>query len=235
MRELCCYCGGVSVEKLSGSVQDYLKAVWVLGEWSNEPVTTSKIAARVGVRPATASETIKKLAKQALVEHAPYGAITLTEEGRCLALAMVRRHRLIETFLVEKLGYGWDEVHAEAEVLEHAVSDLMVERIDAALAHPTRDPHGDPIPGPDGTLETIPAFQLTNLAAGESARVERVSDADPALLQFLAGKGLTFGAIVRAREAEPFSETLDLEVDGVNGTAALGKTATDAVWVTVLE
>ncbi|MCT2025998.1 metal-dependent transcriptional regulator [Dermabacter hominis] len=225
----------MSVEKLSGSVQDYLKAVWVLGEWSNEPVTTSKIAARVGVRPATASETIKKLAQQMLVEHSPYGAITLTEEGRCLALAMVRRHRLIETFLVEKLGYGWEEVHAEAEVLEHAVSDLMVERIDAALAHPTRDPHGDPIPGPDGKLETIPAFQLTKLAAGESARVERVSDADPALLQFLAGKGLTFGAIVRAREAEPFSETLDLEVDGVTGTATLGKTATDAVWVTVLE
>ncbi|MCT1867588.1 metal-dependent transcriptional regulator [Dermabacter sp. p3-SID358] len=225
----------MSVEKLSGSVQDYLKAVWVLGEWSSDPVTTSRIAERVGVRAATASETIKKLAAQGLVEHLPYGAITLSEEGRTLALAMVRRHRLIETFLVENLGYSWDEVHAEAEVLEHAVSDLMVERIDAALAHPTRDPHGDPIPGPDGKLEAVPARQLTYIEAGVSARVERVSDADPALLQFLAGKGLTFGAIVRALEAEPFSETLDLEVDGVSGIASLGKTATDAVWVTVFD
>ena len=224
----------MSVANLSDSVQDYLKAVWVLGEWSDEPVTASMVAARVGVRLSTASDDMKKLSGQGLVKHARYGTISLTSEGREHAVAMVRRHRLIETFLVETLGYGWDEVHDEAEVLEHAVSDLMVERIDALLGHPERDPHGDPIPGADGSMVTLDARALTGLEPGVRARVERVSDADPALLQFLAEKGVRYASVVVPHPPAPFSDTVEVEVEGVDGTTPLGRSATDAVWVTPL-
>src|SRR5690606_22941103 len=120
---------------------NHLKVIWSLQEWSSDPVTTSTIAARTGLRLSTASGAVAKLADKGLVEHERYGEVRLTPEGRRLALAMVRRHRLIETFLVETLGYRWDEVHDEAENLEHAVSDLLVDRVDALLGHPTRDPH----------------------------------------------------------------------------------------------
>lgn len=134
--------------------QDYLKVIWTAQEWSHEKVSTKMLAERIGVSASTASESIRKLADQGLVDHEKYGAVTLTAAGRAAALAMVRRHRLMETFLVRELGYSWDEVHDEAEVLEHAVSDTMLDRIDAKLGHPTRDPHGDPIPAADGHVPT---------------------------------------------------------------------------------
>lgn len=115
--------------------------IWTAQEWSREKVSTKLLAERIGVSASTASESIRKLADQGLVHHEKYGAVTLTDAGRRAALAMVRRHRLMETFLVQELGYGWDEVHDEAEILEHAVSDRMLDRIDAKLGHPTRDPH----------------------------------------------------------------------------------------------
>src|SRR6478609_10835212 len=120
----------------------------------------------MGVGASTVSETVRRLSAQGLLEHAPYGAIALTDRGRSLALAMVRRHRLLEAFLVTELGYGWDEVHDEAEVLEHAVSDRLIARIDAKLGFPQRDPHGDPIPGSDGQVPTPPARQLWSCADG---------------------------------------------------------------------
>ena len=134
---------------LSTVAQDYLKTIWTAQEWSLEKVSTKMLAERIGVSASTASESIRKLADQGLVDHAKYGAVTLTERGRRAAISVVRRHRLLETFLVSELGYSWDEVHDEAEVLEHAVSDLMMARIDAKLGYPQRDPHGDPIPGLD--------------------------------------------------------------------------------------
>ena len=146
---------------LSTVAQDYLKVIWTAQEWSLEKVSTKMLAERIGVSASTASESIRKLADQGLVDHEKYGAVTLTEAGRRAALAMVRRHRLMETFLVRELGYSWDEVHDEAEVLEHAVSDRMLDRIDAKLGHPTRDPHGDPIPAADGQVPTPDARQLS--------------------------------------------------------------------------
>ena len=169
----------MSVSELSMSTQNYLKAIWSLGEWSTDPVTTSALAARVGVRLSTVSDALRKLTEQGLLEHTPYGAITLSEQGRTHALAMVRRHRLIETFLVEVLDYSWDQVHDEAEHLEHAVSDFLVERMDQHLGHPSRDPHGDPIPAADGSVERPDAVLLSELPAGSTVRVERISDADP--------------------------------------------------------
>ena len=145
------------VRDLTMVAQDYLKIIWTTQEWSHEKVSTKLLAERLGVSASTASESIRKLADQGLVHHEKYGAVTLTDRGRHAALGVVRRHRLLETFLVSELGYGWDEVHDEAEILEHAVSDLMLDRIDAKLGYPTRDPHGDPIPAADGQVPTPPA------------------------------------------------------------------------------
>ncbi|MBD8080750.1 iron dependent repressor, metal binding and dimerization domain protein [Cellulosimicrobium arenosum] len=210
--------------------QDYLKVVWSAQEWSQDPVTTKLLAARMGVGASTVSETVRRLSAQGLLEHAPYGAIELTERGRALALAMVRRHRLLETYLVSELGYGWDEVHDEAEVLEHAVSDLMIERIDARLGHPTRDPHGDPIPTPSGELDSPPAVALSDLAAGEGAVVVRISDADPDVLRYLAELGVGLDTHVEVTERREYAGTVTLRWSG-SSSAQLGLRAAEHVWV----
>lgn len=224
----------MSVSTLSASTQNYLKAIWTLGEWSSDPVTASTLAARVGVKLSTASDAVRKLTDQGLLQHAPYGAVTLTAEGRAHAVAMVRRHRLIETFLVDVLGYRWDQVHDEAETLEHAVSDFMIDRIDEHLGHPARDPHGDPIPGADGTVDQPDAVVLTELEPGARARVERISDDDPNLLQYFAEHGVGYGATVETRPGAPFSEVVEVAIDGAATSLSLGRAATDAVWVTPL-
>lgn len=224
----------MSVSQLSMSTQNYLKAIWNLQEWSSVPVTPSALASKAGVKLSTASDAVRKLTEQGLLEHAPYGAVTLTDEGRTHAVAMVRRHRLIETFLVEVLGYRWDQVHDEAESLEHAVSDFMVDRIDEHLGRPDRDPHGDPIPGADGSITRPEAVALTALTAGSRARVERISDQDPGLLQFFADRSIGVGTVLMTRAGEPYSGSVEVAVEGADGTLALGASATDAVWVSVL-
>ena len=188
----------MSVTDLSDSAQNHLKTIWSLTEWSDQPVTAAALAEALGLRRSTVSDALKRLREQGLVEHAPYGTVTLTELGREHAVAMVRRHRLIETFLVETLGYTWDQVHDEAEVLEHSVSEFMVERMASVLGDPERDPHGDPIPRADGTVAVPDAAPLAARDArpGEVV-VQRISDADPQLLQELAGQGVRVGAHLR--------------------------------------
>lgn len=232
---MACYHDAVSVSSLSASAQGYLKAVWSLQEWSDAPVTPSALAAKVGVKLPTVSDAVRKLAEQGLLEHTPYGAVTLTEHGRTHAVAMVRRHRLIETFLVNTLGYRWDQVHDEADVLEHAVSDFLVDRIDELLGFPERDPHGDPIPSADGRVVEIPeAVPLSQLPPDSLARVERISDTQPELLQYFADQGIGVGACLTLRAGAPFSESLAVLVEGGAEPLALGGPATDAVWVTPL-
>lgn len=221
----------MSVADLSTSAQNYLKAIWSLQEWSDDSVTTSALAARVGVRLSSVSDAVRKLTDQGLLEHAPYGAITLSAQGRRHAVAMVRRHRLVETFLVEVLSYGWDEVHDEAEHLEHAVSDLFVERMDAYLGHPSRDPHGDPIPAADGSVDKPVARPLTELRGGSSGRVERISDSDPRLLAFCAEHGITIGTMLDIYDGAPFSEAMEVAVAGSGVRVPLGRAATDSIWV----
>ena len=131
----------------SSSIEDYVKVIYSFTEWQDKPITSSQLAQRLGVANSSVSEMVRKLKDQGLVDHQPYSAITLTRDGVRLALSMVRRHRLIETYLVQELGYRWDEVHDEAELLEHAVSDTFIERMAAKLGNPVRDPHGDPDPG----------------------------------------------------------------------------------------
>ena len=222
------------VSELSTSTQNYLKAIWNLQEWSATPVTPSMLAAKAGVKLSTASDAVRKLADQGLVEHARYGTISLTPEGRSHAVAMVRRHRLIESFLVQTLGYRWDQVHDEAENLEHSVSDFMVDQIDAHLGHPTRDPHGDPIPRADGTVAMPDAVPLSQIAPGTRARLERISDADPGLLRFFSARGIGVGAVVEVRAGAPYSGAVELAIDGDGEPTTLGLAATDAVWASTL-
>ena len=220
--------------ELSAVTQDYLKVVWSAREWSTQPVTTKMLASRLGVGPSTVSETVRRLADSGLVTHEPYGAVELTADGERHALAVVRRHRLIETFLVEVLGYGWDEVHDEAEVLEHAVSDLFVERIAAQLGHPRRDPHGDPIPGADGSIDSPPASLLWDVVPGEWA-VARISDADPELLRYLESVGLVLDAPVTVVERRTVAGVISVRVGNVDAadrrTVDLGEVAARAIWL----
>lgn len=228
--------------QLSASSQNYLKAVWTLAEWSDAPVTASTLAAKIGVKLSTASDAVRKLAAQGLLVHAPYGAVSLTEEGREAALAMVRRHRLVEAFLVEVLAYRADQVHDEAEVLEHAVSDFMIDRIDERLGHPTRDPHGDPIPDADGVLPRCASRCLADLLVDEGAggeatsggncRVERISDEDPRLVLFLAEKGIAYGARLSVLEIDPLSEVIRVRAEG-SAPVSLGLKAARAVRVSL--
>ena len=180
----------MSVSELSTSTQNYLKAIWGLKEWSSEPVTATLIAKQLGLKLSSVSDAVRKMAKQGLVSHTPYGSVELTELGRQYALVMVRRHRLLESFLVQALGYTWDEVHNEAENLEHAVSDMLIERVDKFLDYPTRDPHGDPIPTVDGQITIPSAHRLTDSGAQSQVTVERISDSDPQLLKFLEERGI---------------------------------------------
>ena len=201
----------VAPAELTSVAQDYLKAVWSAQEWSDRKVTSKQLADRLGVGASTVSETVRRLCDQGFLDHAPYGAVELTELGRQLALQMVRRHRLLETFLVNELNYGWDEVHDEAEVLEHAVSDLLVERLDAHLGRPHRDPHGDPIPAADGTVVRPDARPLSEMSDGESGVVVRISDADPEALRYLDDLGLGLDARVTVTTRREFAGTLHLE------------------------
>ncbi|WP_084102368.1 metal-dependent transcriptional regulator [Demequina sp. NBRC 110051] len=205
--------------------EDYLKAIYNAGEWSDDAVTVGVLAQRLSLSPSSVSELVRKLAGRGLVTHERYGSVDLTDEGRAIALATVRKHRLIETFLVEYLGYDWDEVHDEAEVLEHAVSDDFVERLAARLGQPTHDPHGDPIPAADGTLPAEHHTSLDAVVEGARVRVARVWDDDPDLLRHLTDVALDIGAVVtvRAHRASVGIVELDLEGRTVTlGTAAAG-------------
>ena len=220
------------VTELSSVTQDYLKVIWTAQEWSSTKVTTKLLAEKLAVSPSTVSESVRKLADQGLVSHARYGSVTLTESGRRAAVSMVRRHRLIETFLVRELGYGWDEVHDEAEVLEHAMSDRFMERLDAKLGHPTRDPHGDPIPDPDGDVPESPACQLADVQPGRSGRVARIADTDPAMLRYFDSVGIALDRRIEVVEQRPFAGTVAVAVDG-SEPIDLGDIATRAIWLDI--
>lgn len=221
---------------LSTVAQDYLKTIWTAQEWSHEKVSTKMLAERIGVSASTASESIRKLADQGLVHHEKYGSVTLTDRGRRAAISVVRRHRLLETYLVSELGYGWDEVHDEAEVLEHAVSDLMMERIDAKLGYPKRDPHGDPIPDLDGRVPTPPAQQLAACSDGDHGSVARISDADPEMLRYFDDVGIALDSHVTVLARRDFAGTVSVSIgaaheDDPARTVELGNPAAQSIYI----
>ncbi|TAL44458.1 MAG: metal-dependent transcriptional regulator [Salinibacterium sp.] len=176
------------------AIEDYVKAIYTHTEWQPEKISTTALAARLSLAPSSVTEMVKKLVGLGLVSHQPYGSVELTAEGAALALRVIRRHRLIETWLVHEFGYAWDEVHDEAERLEHVISDRLLDAIDARLGHPVRDPHGDAIPASDGTVTRPSAVLLAEAEAGASGRIVRISDRDPALLRDLQGAGATLDA-----------------------------------------
>lgn len=212
-------------------MQNYLKVIWGLQEWSDVPVSNSAIAEAAGVRLSTVSDALRKLSDLELIGHARYGNVTLTELGRQHAVAMIRRHRLLETFLVRVLDYEWDEVHAEADRLEHAVSDGLIDRVDRVLGYPSRDPHGDPIPGADGRVHRPDAVILAEAPAPCRVRVERISDSDNEMLQYFASRGLVVDAELEVLPGEPYSETVTVRVAGSAAPVSLGAAAAASVWV----
>jgi DtxR family transcriptional regulator, Mn-dependent transcriptional regulator len=188
-------------------VQDYAKAIYTL-ETRDGTVSTTALAERLDVRPASVSGMLRKLAALGLVEHERYHGVTLTDRGRLVALEVIRHHRLLELFLVESLGMSWDEVHAEAEVLEHVLSEDLEELIAAKLGDPTLDPHGDPIPSRELTIADDRARALYDLEPGRRVTFVRVSDADPEMLRFLAERGIVPGARLEVIERQPFDGPL---------------------------
>ena len=205
----------MTLEELSHNAQDYLKMIWGLHDWGQSAVQPSDLAKKAGVKPSTVTGAVARLVSGGYAEHDPYGAITLTRKGERYALAMVRRHRLLETFLVSKLGYGWDEVHEEADALEHAASDMRIERIDALLGHPLTDPHGDPIPQPDGSVPRVGTLALSNAPSESLVIVERVSDTDSNLLKYLHDRGVGIGATLRIQTREPFADSTTVTLETV--------------------
>jgi DtxR family Mn-dependent transcriptional regulator len=197
-----------SFPERSPVVQDYAKAIYALELRSGEAVGNNALAERLGVPPGTASAMVKRLDELGLAEHTPYHGVRLTAAGRRVALRMLRRHRLLELFLVETLELPWDRVHEEAERLEHSLSDELETAIDERLGHPTRDPHGDPIPSAELELEEPATVSLAELATGADARFVRVSDSDPAVLRHLGERGISPGRTLRVIEREPFGGAL---------------------------
>lgn len=180
----------------SAAVDDYLKTIYHHTEWQDQRITPSQLAAELGLAPSSVTEMVQKLAAQGLVTHRPYGPIALSPAGERRAAAVIRRHRLIETWLVQEFGYTWAEVHDEAEVLEHVISDRLLAGIDERLGHPRHDPHGDAIPDADGMVVREPFVLLRDAKAGHEGRVLRVSDRVPELLRALDDEAVEVGTQV---------------------------------------
>jgi DtxR family Mn-dependent transcriptional regulator len=202
----------------SVAIEDYCKAIYTLESRAQMPVSTNALAERLELTTGSVSGMLKKLGELGLISHEPYRGVRLTHEGRRLALEVIRHHRLLELYLAEALQMPWDRVHAEAEVLEHVLSDELEELIAAKLGHPTIDPHGDPIPSADLQLQESPTRSLENLQPGERGTFVRVSDSDPAMLRYLAGRGIMPGGEVAVIERQPFGGPLLVNVDGAEHT-----------------
>jgi DtxR family transcriptional regulator, Mn-dependent transcriptional regulator len=194
----------LAAESVSASVQDYAKAVYALEARAGAAVSTNDLAARLGVTPGSVSAMLRKLAELGLVEHEPYRGVRLTDHGRRLALEVVRHHRLIELFLAEELGMSWDRVHAEAEVLEHVLSEDLEAVISARLGNPTIDPHGDPIPSESFEIDERETRSLDQLPVGASGSFVRVSDSNPEMLRYLSAQGVELGDHVEITGRQPF-------------------------------
>jgi DtxR family Mn-dependent transcriptional regulator len=209
----------VSKPDLSIAIQDYLKEIYKL-QSSGQRATTTAIARAMGVAPSSATSMLKKLAALGLAEHAPYRGVELSEAGTKIALEVIRHHRLLEQYLAETLGLGIDAVHAEADRLEHALSETLEERIDRALGSPTEDPHGDPIPSPALKIVHSKGRNLTDLEPGDEATVQGVPDRDGEVLRYLSELGLVPGRRVELVRAEPFGGPLTLRADGKDAAIA---------------
>ena len=217
--------------EFSSAIEDYAKAIYSLGGDGADrgAVSTTALAERLGVTPASASAMMRKLGGLGLVDHEPYKGVRLTPSGERLALEVLRTHRLLELYLAEALGVPWDRVHAEAEVLEHVLSEELEELIAAKLGHPTHDPHGHPIPSRDLVVDESPTQVLASAAVGDSGRLVRVSDADPDMLRYLDERGIRLGDDFAVVERQPFGGPLMVSFAG--RVHALGDALAEAMHV----
>ena len=214
---------------LSDAIENYAKAIYALEGRSGSAVSTNALAERLGVTPASASAMVKKLAERGLVDHEPYRGVTLTEAGRRVALEVVRHHRLLELYLAEHLGVPWDRVHAEAEALEHVLSEDLESRIAAKLGNPTHDPHGDPIPNADLTIDEGETRSVASLDVGDRGTFVRVSDSDPDMLRYLDERGVRLGYELEVLDRQPFGGPLTVRFG--DGLQVLGGALAQAMRV----
>jgi DtxR family Mn-dependent transcriptional regulator len=220
-------------EEFSRSTEDYLKAIYQLEErWGS--AQTSAIADLLAIAPPSVSGMIKRLSEVGLLEHVPYRGVQLTAKGRRAALRMVRRHRILESYLMEKLGYDWDSVHEEAERLEHAVSDELIERMAMALGNPRYDPHGAPIPTVSGEVEQLEHVALVDIPVGETAELRMVSDEDADRLRFIASLGLRPGVVFRVVGRQPFHGPVTIRVAGASRDQVVGYELARGLYCVVL-
>ena len=217
---------GIQAPDLTVAVQDYLKGIYALESAGNR-VTTSALAARMGVSAPSATAMAKRLAELGLVERSPYRGVALTDEGRRGALEVLRHHRLLERYLVDRLGLSLDQVHAEAELLEHALSEELEAKIDAELGFPTHDPHGDPIPDSELRVSVGRDRTLVDLEPGERASVSRVPDGDPELLRYLTELGLVPGSAVELVSQAPFAGPVSVRTS--HGEHAISRELADRI------
>jgi DtxR family Mn-dependent transcriptional regulator len=220
--------GSTATKPPSASVGDYLKAIWEVG--GTGAASTKDVADRLSVASASVTNMFTRLQEMGLVDYERYRGASLTEAGREEALRLIRRHRLIETFLLEHLGYSWEEVHEEAERLEHAVSDGFTERLAEFLGHPGYDPHGDPIPATDGTLAAEESSPLDEAAVGDRVRISRVKHDDAAVLAFLGERGLVPGRVVEVKEVRALDGLVTVE-DADGETHTLGESLARSIFV----
>lgn len=213
----------------SSTVEDYLKEMLKLQGPEEKRVSTGSLARTLGVAPGTVTSMMKTLSESGLVAYEPYEGAVLTDAGRQLAIHVLRRHRLVELFLVQVLGMDWSEVHVEAEQLEHAVSDAVIERIDEFLGHPSVDPHGDPIPDRDGVVEEWDAANLTTCPVGASLEIVRVLDQDPDFLRLVESRGLSPGETVTVARRDTAADSVELE--GERKSLSLGFRAAAKIFV----
>jgi DtxR family Mn-dependent transcriptional regulator len=199
--------------RITHAMEDYLKGIYRLRQETGS-VSTQALAEELGISGPSVTNMVKRLNELRLVEHTPYHGVRLTPAGERIALEVLRHHRLLELYLAETLGYPWDQVHDEAERLEHHLSEELEERMDTALGHPTRDPHGDPIPSREGTIAAVPSVRLADMDAGSWGVVCRVSDRDPEQLRYLGGLGLYPGVEVAVVERLPFDGPIRIVVAG---------------------
>ena len=221
-------------EQLTQSIEDYLKAIYEITR-GEQRASTTKLANYLDVTPASITGMIQKLAATdpPLVDYQKHHGVNLTSEGEKVALETIRHHRLLEMFLHQILGYPWDEVHEEADKLEHIISEQFEERIAVALGNPLHDPHGDPIPGFDLSLPNEPEMRLSDLRPSQQATISRVRDEDPALLRYLSNLGVIPGSNVAANDYSDFDGNLSLQVGDSASAVVLGPRITDQIFIEI--
>src|SRR5271157_181324 len=224
------------IELLSDSIQDYLKIIYELTQ-SGETASTTALARRLGIAPASVTGMMQKLASSqpALVEYRKHQGVTLTAKGKRAALEVIRHHRLIEAWLVQTLGYSWDEVHNEAEKLEHVISEEFEERIASAMGYPSRDPHGEPIPSADLIMPKDQVIALTKIEPNQEACILRVHAQDADFLKYLEQLGLVIGARVKALEVSRYDQVMRIQLRGRKEAISLGPAITNRVFIEILK